>query len=116
MPIKYQEKLARMEDCPEGKIPIMTCEGIHPKFADFAVKTTHKEVGEAVMLYKKEGKELQKFIYLRTLLRMTQWSNEQLTQHHHRNSKEWGQFCDDVLDFYVVRFILMETPIPIFLE
>ena len=104
-----------MEDVPEGKTPVMTCEGIHPKFYDFAVKTTNKEVAEAVNAYKKEEKDLQKHIYLRTLLRMTQWSNEQLTQHHLSGSKEWCQFCDDVLDFYVVRFILMETPIPIFL-
>ena len=116
MPIAQQFTQANIEDCPKDKIPVMTCEGVHPKFKEFAVKTTHKEVNDTFVAYSAEETDLQKHIFVKTLMRMTQWSDQELTQHYHNNSKEWGQFCDDVLDFYVVRFILMKTPIPIFLQ
>jgi hypothetical protein len=116
MPQKKQEYLSTMEDCPKDSVPVMTCGTIHPKFEKYAVKTTHKEIAETILCYSKEPIDLQKHIFAKTLMRMVQYSEEELNEHYTKNNEEWKTFCDDVLDFYCVRHILMKKEIPIFLQ
>ena len=111
-----QFRVATIKDCPEGKVPVMTCEDIHSEFKDYAIQTTHKEVEETVEAFSKEPVDFQKFIFAKTLMRMVQWSDKELNEHYTNNNEEWKTFCDDVLDFYAVRYTLMKKPIPIFLQ
>lgn len=113
---RTKSTLSSIEDCPQDSIPVMLCGEIQPQFKDYAIKTTHKEIEETVGAYLKEPIDLQKHIFVKTLMRMVQWSEEQLNEHYTKNNEEWKTFCDDVLDFYCVRFILMKKEIPIFLQ
>ncbi len=44
---------------------------------------------------------------------LTQFTDDELYQHFLSNDQDWENWCNDVLIFLVVRFLLFNKPIPI---
>jgi hypothetical protein len=104
--------LLKISEC--GKKIMLLCLEIHPRFKEYCVLTTSKEVKETIDNYRKSDKGHIKFVYRESLLNILQYSDEELNNKYTLNSKEWKDWCDDILIFYAVRLLLFDKPIPIY--
>ncbi len=93
----------------------MDCGEIHSRFNPFIVKTTHEEVTELIDTYKKDYCSIaQKTIYQKLYRQLTQYDEEAIKYiYHHREDDKYKNWCLNVLDWYVLRYILYDNPIPI---
>lgn len=106
-------ELLNPEDCGEGLMPVMKCEGIHPRFSDYGVGTTHNVIMSLIESNKRLSNRELRHVFASSLRNLTQWSNEEIHNHWKTQNQEWKDFCDDVAVFYTIRAVLMEKPIPI---
>ena len=109
-------ELLNPEDCGEGLMPVMMCEGICPRFYEYGVRTTHAEIMDLIETAKNSSNAELRHIFVSSLRNLTQWSNEELHNHWASQTQQWKDFCDDVAIFYTTRAVLMEKPIPISLR
>lgn len=116
MPMTPEGELLNPEDCGEGLMPVMKCEGIHPRLSDYGVGTTHNVIMDLIETAKRESNADLRHIFVSSLRNLTQWSNEELHNHWASQTQQWKDFCDDVAIFYTARAVLMEKPIPIALR
>ena len=103
----------RTNTIPEGKIPVLTCVEIHPKLAEYGVKTTHEEVTDLIAESKGDSINNTRSMYAGSLRNLTQWSEAELNTHYQQKNQHWINFCNDVLIFYVARHMIFKKEIPI---
>ena len=99
-------------DTPKFNAIMLPCIYISPKFFDFNVITTHKEVMKAIEMLSQYPLARQKRQYVKALMNVMKYSNEEMTSHFEKQSQEFQDWCDDVAIFYAVRYVLMNKPIP----
>jgi hypothetical protein len=116
MPMTPEGELLNPEDCGEGLMPVMLCEGICPRYNAYGVGTTHNVIMELIESNKRASKRELRIIFAGSLRNLTQWTDEELHNHWASQNQEWKDFCDDVAIFYTARAVLMEKPIPIALR
>ena len=118
---------------------VFLCPGaISPKFKDFLVETTTKEIEELGDLLIKEDEEAKNRIQVtqysettrirrmskgvkekqrRTLndayKLVTRYSNEEITKEYQKNSKKWQDWCNDVFIYCLYDFHINGKPLPI---
>ena len=98
---------------PKCNVVMLHCNDISPKFAQFGVVSNDGDIKAGIDDMLTETVADQKHIYVSVLTSLMKYSTEELIFHKKNNTEEFINWCDDVLVFYVVRFTLMNKPIPI---
>ncbi len=91
----------------------LVCGQIHKRFKEYVVKTTDKEVKDAIGRAEKEDKVKVTYIFKLTYENITKYTDEELNQHYEKNTKEWQDWCNDVLLFFTHRYVLFGSKFPI---
>ena len=84
-------------------------------FEDICVKTNDKDIKECVSLFqdrKKNLNDLEKLLYKVNENLMKYSSLEELTKQHQTKSKEWYEWSDNLILFYICKYVLEGSPIP----
>jgi hypothetical protein len=84
-------------------------------FEDICVKTSDKDIKECVSLFqdrKKNVNDLEKLLYKVNKNLMKYSSLEELTKQHQTKSKEWYEWSDNLILFYICKYVLDGSPIP----
>jgi len=112
MSTNTNDDLLTVENVISSKF-VLTCGEIHPRFKSYAIQTTDKEIKECIKSQKDDRKEKIIRLSLSCYAALTQFTDEDLHQHFLSNNQDWKNWCNDVLIFLVVRFLLFDKPIPI---
>ncbi len=86
----------------------VTCGDIHKRFKEYAVITSDKEVKESIERCQNEPIEAVKFRFKLIYHSLTQYSDKELNEHFEEKNQKWQDWCNDVILFYVHRFIIFE--------
>ena len=94
-------------EAPE--IIYLTCNDIHPRFKEYCVQTTHKEIMECFAGAEKSSLEERKKIFRSVYVELTKYTEPELNQHYESKTQKWTDWCNDVALFYMYRRLLFET-------
>ena len=94
-------------EAPE--IIYLMCGDIHPRFKEYCVQTTHKEIMEGFESAQQSSLEERKGIFRSVYVALTKYTDDELNQHWESQTQEWTDWCNDVALFYVYRRLLFET-------
>lgn len=92
---------------------ILDCSEIKDEFNCFYIKTTSSEVEDCFKRMKENTHEEVKAVYVGSISFLRTYNKEKLIELHNEKTKNWENWCNDVLLFYVSRQILFKRPIPI---
>lgn len=92
---------------------IVVCADIHPRFKEYLVRATHNEIVQVCSIYKKQTVENNKLSFLKVSRRLFQYDDDTLDRHYREKTQQWREWCDDVVLFYAVRYILLGRMMPI---
>ena len=88
----------------------LTCNDIHPpRFKEYCVQITHKEIMECFAGAEKFSLEERKKIFRSVYVKLTKYTDDELYQHYESKNQKWTDWCNDVALFYVYRRLLFET-------
>ena len=82
------------------------------KFSDYLIMTTHKNVRDILGMLN-EGRAHTKHMLKSTLTYVLNWKPSELNKHRKKDSKEYKNFCNDIVIYYCARLILFNLPIPL---
>ena len=92
---------------------ILDCSEIKEEFNCFFVKTTSVEVEDCYKNMINNSLEDKQAVYIGSISFLRTYNKEKLIELHTEKTKNWENWCNDVLLFYVSRFILYGDSIPI---
>lgn len=87
--------------------------GVNEKYHQFIVKTTIKEINDLLKSYEDYDDALVRHMFISTSRELNKYTVEELVKHADDNTKEYGDWNNDVVIFYVAKFLLFNVPIPI---
>lgn len=91
----------------------LECSDIKEEFKCFFVKTTTTEIEECLDNMRNETTEDVRAIYIGSSTFLQRFTKDKLIELHNKKTKNWENWCNDVLLFYVTRFIIFGEKIPI---
>ncbi len=84
------------------------CEEINKRFKEYIVLTMDKTIKDAIERCKEDSIEQNKFRFRLVYINLTKYSDEELNSHYENKTKEWDDWCDDVVLFYAHRHVLFD--------
>lgn len=75
-------------------------------YPDVAIDTTHKEIMDGLSYSKKECNDILPLVKIALM-------NKNIEKMYNEKGNEWKDFCNDVTIYYVCRYVIYGTIIPI---
>lgn len=91
----------------------LMCGEINPRFKDYMVKTTHEEIKDMIEGFQRDPVPLVLHVFSSTYRSLTQYTDEEVSDHYNNQTQEWRDWCNDVALFYAARLVLLKKYIPI---
>ena len=87
--------------------------GVNEKYNQFIVKTTDKEIKDLFKSYEDYDDALVRHMFISTSRELNKYTVDELIKHANANTQEYNDWNNDVVLFYVAKFMLFNVPIPI---
>lgn len=85
----------------------LACSHIHSKLSEYVIKTTYKSIQDMIQRIENEKNEVKmRLVFRKLYTNLTKYSEYDLDQHYQKQTKEWQDWCNDVLIFYCNRYVL----------
>lgn len=89
------------------------CSEIKEEFEGFLIKTTPNELMECWTRYENYTLEEIMAIYVGSYSFLRAFNREKLIELHNTKTKNWENWCNDVIIYYASRNILFQNKIPV---
>jgi hypothetical protein len=91
----------------------LDCSDIKPEFAGFLIETSPNMIMECWSGFGENTPKEIMAVYVGSYNFLRTYNKEKLIELHKEKSKNWSNWCDDVLLFYATRNILFGQKIPV---
>ena len=92
---------------------VVTCQGISDRFKAYAVLTTDDQIKELLDIYEHCIRKVTAQAYRKCFVELTKYTDDDLEFHYQLCDNVWKNWCNDVVIFYAMRYVLFNTLIPI---